>query len=123
MVPVQHRFFTPSAARALSGMHRKGKPAETVENDPGCVKTQKATKCRKYSSLRRCRTPSAQHDLALMVGKFAEMFYARDGFWSFHTTKTPSRHLTGSKGGIHYGRRSRVGAGVTRLARDSTKAG
>src|SRR6266511_3422550 len=56
--------------------------------DPGCVKTHTSAKCGKYNSPRRFRSARAQHDLTLMMRNFSEMFYARGGRGSFHTTSS-----------------------------------
>src|SRR4051812_25414927 len=42
--------------------------------DPGCVKTHTSAKCGKYNSPTRYRAICAQHDLALMMRNFSNMF-------------------------------------------------
>src|ERR1700704_1387792 len=41
---------------------------------PGCVKTHTSAKCGKYNSPTRYRARCAQHDLALMMRNFSNMF-------------------------------------------------
>src|SRR5712675_2398595 len=41
---------------------------------PGCVKTHTSAKCGKYNSPTRYRAICAQHDLALMMRNFSNMF-------------------------------------------------
>src|SRR5262249_10424425 len=60
--------------------------------DPGCVKTSMFTECRKYNSPARYRADSAQDCLASSYAVFPKCFYVRRAHWSFHATKTLSRH-------------------------------
>jgi len=94
---VAHRVILQQCGTAVAfgceaDMHRQPKPAESVENDLGCVKTHTSAKCGKYSSLTGHRTGSAQYDLTLIMRNRFEIFYARGGRWSFHTAKTHKRH-------------------------------
>src|ERR1700704_3693025 len=43
-------------------------------HDPGCEKTHTSAKCGKYNSPTRYRAICAQHDLALMMRNFSNMF-------------------------------------------------
>src|SRR5262245_60472740 len=59
--------------------------------DPGCVKTHTSAKCGKYNSPIPSEAVGVQHDLTLRMRTSSEVFYARSGRPSFHTTKTRSR--------------------------------
>src|SRR6266511_5532804 len=58
--------------RGQTGKHMLGTSFSAF--DPGCVKTHTSAKCGKYNSPTRYRAVCAQHDLALMMRNFSEMF-------------------------------------------------
>src|SRR4030088_1808055 len=62
----------------------------------GCVKTHTSAKCGKYNSPTRYRAICAQHDLALMMRNFSNMFLRARRALEFSHGLDPNRTLVGA---------------------------
>ena len=77
-----------SALKDEADIDRQAKPAGSVENDLGCVKTCPREQRAELFSLLSFLDSAHQHCYFFILQKSRQTFYAQIQFWSFHTAKT-----------------------------------